>query len=51
MATTQEGYLSAKAWEQHAVEKHMGLDCDRINLEDVSLSDSLTKESYFCDLR
>lgn len=51
MATTEEGYLSTKAQEQHAEEKHMGLHCDRINLEDVSLSDSLMKESYFCDLR
>lgn len=51
MATTQEEYLSAKAGEQQAEEKHIGLDWDRINLEDISFSDSLAKESYFCDLR
>lgn len=50
MARSQEGYLSAKTWEQHAEKKnHIGLGCDRINLEDASLSDSMTKEYYFCD--
>ena len=46
----QEGCLSEKTQEQHTEKSMLELDSGGINLEGVSLSDSVTKEGCFCDL-